>query len=273
VYEGDGRTTPSPGSSRFDRFELTDNFHYFTELTQRIIKATSVLGPMGRLYQVDMRLRPTGKSGSLVCPLTEFHRYYASGEAQLWERLSLTRARVVFGNATFAQTVTAALENAAFGHAWRREDLGQILDMRNRLEASRSPRDLKRGFGGFVDIEFLVQAFQLKYGNDRSEVRTPNTWEGLFALRAAGCITEQECATLSSGYDFLRRVESRLRIVQNRAMSDLPDTGEEMEKLARRLGYTAGGVATAGSQFQAELRTHTTQIRELFLKLMERERQ
>jgi len=271
VYEGDGRTAPPPGSSRFDRFELTDNFHCFTELTQRLIKAASVLGPMGRLYQVDMRLRPTGKSGSLVCPLTEFSRYYASSEAHLWERQSLTRARVVYGDADFAREVTAALEAAAFGHPWRREDLGQILDMRNRLEASRSPRDLKRGFGGFVDIEFLVQAFQLKYGKDRPAVRTPNTWEGLEALRAAGLLADQEYETLRLGYDFLRRVESRLRIVQNRAMSDLPDSGEEMEKLARRLGYAASGAATAGTQFQAELRKHTTLIRELFLKLMERE--
>src|SRR5262249_27238915 len=66
VYEGDGRTGPPAGASRFDRYELTDNFHFFTELAQRIIKVTSYLGPMGRLYQVDMRLRPTGKSGSLV---------------------------------------------------------------------------------------------------------------------------------------------------------------------------------------------------------------
>src|SRR5205807_9783141 len=81
VYEGDGRTAPPPEASRFDRYELTDNFHYFTELTQRIIKMTSFLGPMGRLYQVDMRLRPTGKSGSLVLPLTEFRKYYEAGGA------------------------------------------------------------------------------------------------------------------------------------------------------------------------------------------------
>src|SRR5262249_26748424 len=69
VYEGDGRTAAPPGSSRFDEFEWTDNFHYFTEFAQRVIKAASVLGPRGRLYHVDMRLRPTGKSGSLVIPL------------------------------------------------------------------------------------------------------------------------------------------------------------------------------------------------------------
>src|SRR5262249_41374273 len=66
IYEGDGQTGPPAGATRFDRFELTSNFHFFTELAQRIIKTASVLGPHGRLYQVDMRLRPTGKSGSLV---------------------------------------------------------------------------------------------------------------------------------------------------------------------------------------------------------------
>jgi glutamate-ammonia-ligase adenylyltransferase len=66
VYEGDGRTGPPAGASRFERFELTDNFHFFTELARRIIKTASFHGPMGQLYQVDMRLRPTGKSGSLV---------------------------------------------------------------------------------------------------------------------------------------------------------------------------------------------------------------
>src|SRR5262249_22893989 len=65
VYEGDGRTGPPPGSSRFDRYELTDNFHFYTELAQRMIRTTGFMGPHGRLYHVDMRLRPTGKSGSL----------------------------------------------------------------------------------------------------------------------------------------------------------------------------------------------------------------
>ncbi len=69
LYEDDGRTAPPTGAARFDQFELTDNRHFFTELAQHIIKALSYHGPLGRLYQVDMRLRPTGRSGSLVTPL------------------------------------------------------------------------------------------------------------------------------------------------------------------------------------------------------------
>jgi [glutamine synthetase] adenylyltransferase / [glutamine synthetase]-adenylyl-L-tyrosine phosphorylase len=266
VYEGDGRTGPPPGATRFDRFELSDNFHFFTELAQRIIRAASFVGPMGRLYQVDMRLRPTGKSGSLVLPLTEFRRYYEEGGAQLWERQALTRARVVYGDADFGCEVLAAVEAGAFGPGWRPEMADEIRAMRDRLEASRNDRDLKRGFGGLVDTEFLVQLFQLKHGRELPALRTGNTFLALDALRAAGLLSEEEHATLRFGYDFLLRVQSRLRIVHNRSLDELPEAPEEVEKLARRLGFDAG------ERFQAELERHTARTRELFLRLTARER-
>ena len=272
VYEGDGRTGPPAGASRFDRYELTDNFHFFTELAQRIIKVTSFPGPMGRLYQVDMRLRPTGKSGSLVIPLTEFQRYYEGGGAQLWERQALTRARVVHGDADFGRQVMAAVESAAYGLAWRGELADEIQEMRERLEASRSDRDLKRGFGGIVDVEFVVQMFQLKYGRAQPRLRTKNTWEALDALRDARLLAEEEYTTLRSGYDFLRLVESRLRIVHNLSLDELPPHPEDLEKLARRLGLEAGPAGSAAGQFLGELERHTTQIRELFLRLIAAER-
>jgi glutamate-ammonia-ligase adenylyltransferase len=272
VYEGDGRTGPPAGANRFDRYELTDNFHFFTELAQRIIKMTSYPGPMGRLYHVDMRLRPTGKSGSLVCPLQAFRRYYGEGDAQLWERQTLTRARVVYGDVAFACEVREAVQHGAYDLAWRPEMAEAIREMRERLEASRSERDLKRGFGGIVDVEFLVQLFQLKYGHDVQALRTPNTWEVLKALRTAGLITEAEHATLLVGYNFLREVGSRLRIVHNRALDELPENLDDVEKLARRLGFEGHATGSAGEQFLAKLERHTGQIRELFLQLVARER-
>ena len=272
VYEGDGRTGPPPGANRFDRYELTDNFHFFTELAQRIIKVTSFPGPMGRLYHVDMRLRPTGKSGSLVMPLTGFRRYYEEGEARLWERQSLTRARVVYGDPEFAREVTQAVDQGAYSLAWRPELADEIQDMRERLEASRSERDLKRGFGGIVDVEFVVQMFQLKYGRQLEPLRTKNTWEAMEALRNAGLLGQKEYATLRAGYDFLRQVESRLRIVHNLSLDELPDNADDLEKLARRLGFEPKAEMRADQQFLAELERHTTQIREQFLLLVRRER-
>ena len=208
VYEGDGRTAPPPGATRFDRFELTDNFHFFTELAQRIIQATSYLGPMGRLYQVDMRLRPTGKSGSLVLPLAEFRRYFAAtgGRPALGAAGADAGARGLRRRGVRPARSWRPWRTAAYGLPWRPELADEIRDMRERLEASRSDRDLKRGFGGIVDVEFLVQLFQLKYGRDLPALRTPNTWEALDALRDAGLLTAEEHAALRAGYDFLRLV-------------------------------------------------------------------
>ncbi len=268
VYEGDGQTGPPPQASRFDRVEGTSNIHYFTELAQRIIKVTSLLGPMGRLYQVDMRLRPTGKSGSLVIPLTEFRRYYEEGGAQLWERQSLTRARVVQGDAEFAREIMAAVEQGAYGVPWRPEMADEIYNMRLRLEASRSERNVKRGRGGSVDVEFLVQLFKLRYGRELPELRKANTWEALDALRATHILTDHQHATLLSGYDFLRQVESRLRIVHNRLLDEVPETKDEMEKLARRLGFDRSAEGSAGERFRAKLRSHMEEIRELFSGLV-----
>jgi glutamate-ammonia-ligase adenylyltransferase len=272
VYEGDGRTGPPPGATRFDRYELTDNFHYFTELARRIIKVASYMGPMGRLYHVDMRLRPTGRSGSLVIPLTEFHRYYEEGGAQLWERQALTRARVVFGDPELGTEVMRAVEQGAYHLSWRPEVADEIRAMRERLEASRSERDLKRGFGGIVDVEFLVQLFQLKYGRDLPALRTPSTWEALDVLRDNGLLTPGEYEILRGAYEFLRLVESRLRIVHNRSLDELPERPEDLEKLARRLGCEPGPGGNAGATLLTELDRHMTATRDLFLKLVTQER-
>jgi glutamate-ammonia-ligase adenylyltransferase len=265
VYEGDGQTGPPAGATRFDRFELTNNYHFFTDLAQRVIKAASVLGPLGRLYHVDMRLRPTGKSGSLVIPLTEFRRYYEEGGAQLWERQALTRARIVQGDAGFGQEVMNAVEQGAYGLPWRWQYVREMQEMRQRLEASRSERDLKRGFGGIVDVEFLVQLFQLKYGRKFPALRTTNTAAALDAARAAGLLADPDHAALRAAYDFLRLIQTRLRIVHSRSLDELPEMPEDLEKFARRLGWEPAPGASASASFLAEVEQHTSRTRQLFL--------
>ncbi len=256
ICEGDGRT---------DATSPVDNLTFFTELARGIIRALSQTGAFGRLYKVDMRLRPTGGSGNLVTPFIEFRRYFDSGSAQLWERQALSRARVVHGDAGFAAAVEDAVRQAALGPCWQPEHVADIVAMRERLEASRGPRDVKRGPGGQVDVEFLVQTFQLKYATQRPELREPNTWAALDALHAAGLLNEVERADLSSGYDFLRQVESRLRIMTNRALDEYPEFPAEQEKLARRLGLASA------SEFRATLQRHTRRVRELFRELTGRE--
>ncbi|MBM3983016.1 MAG: bifunctional [glutamate--ammonia ligase]-adenylyl-L-tyrosine phosphorylase/[glutamate--ammonia-ligase] adenylyltransferase [Planctomycetes bacterium] len=244
IYKSDGTTTR--GES---------NQLYFTELAQRVIKTMSRMGPMGRLYEVDMRLRPTGKSGSLVLPLSEFRRYFAGGACQLWERQALARARVVCGDAVFAEEVTAAVRGAALGPAWCPELADEVRAMRRKLEATASARSLKRGPGGLTDVEFVVQLLQLKHGRERPSVLVPNVWDALDALEAAGALAPDEAAALRDGYSFLRLVEARLRIVTDRPLTEIPEGADDRAKLARRMGFADPGA------FLAAFRAATARVR------------
>jgi glutamate-ammonia-ligase adenylyltransferase len=264
VYEEEGMTAGGP--------EATANSHYFTDLAQRVIRAMTTLGPMGRLYAVDMRLRPTGKSGSLVLPLAEFDRYVAGPGCQLWERQALTRARVVRGDPAFADEVMSHVQAAMLGAGWGPELADEIRAMREKLEATASPRSLKRGPGGIVDVEFLVQLFQLKYGRDRPEILQPNVWDALDALEAAGLLTPADAAALRDGYSFLRLVEARLRIVTDRPLNEVPASADDRAKLARRLGFEDGGGAPAANRFLAELARVTGEVRRLHRAVLARER-
>ena len=95
--------------------------------------------------------------------------------------------------------------------------------MRRKLEDRAAASDLKRGFGGLADIEFLVQYLQLVHARPSPTWRTPNLWEALDALRRAGLLGPEAHHDLRAAYDFLRTVEGRLRIVHNRRSVDLPD--------------------------------------------------
>jgi glutamate-ammonia-ligase adenylyltransferase len=272
IYEGDGRTNGQHGSAGRPETTPTDNFHFFSQLAQRIINTSGRLGPRGRLYQVDMRLRPTGRSGSLVTPLSEFRRYYSEGTAQLWERQALTRARVVHGDPEFGSAVLGLIWEEICSPPWNPQFVDEFLTMRRRLELSRGERNLKRGLGGIVDIEFLVQFMQLKFGPRFPEIRRANVWDALNALQQVGLIHDSEYLDLRSNYEYLRWVESRLRIVSNTATDELPENEEELIKIARRLGYDGQGGQAAASRFLSDLERRTARNRELFLAILNRER-
>jgi [glutamine synthetase] adenylyltransferase / [glutamine synthetase]-adenylyl-L-tyrosine phosphorylase len=239
-----------------------------------VIKALGQHSPLGRLYQVDMRLRPTGKSGSLVVPLEGFRKYYAEGSAQLWERQALTRGRVVYGDATFGESAVAVLHEAAYGPAWSPGMADEILAMRKRMEASsRGENDLKRGAGGIVDVEFLVQLLLLKYGRSYPQIVFANVWDVLAAVKKTKLLEPATCQSVVDHYQFLRTVESRQRMVYQQTLDTLPTTKEDMAKLVRRLGYHEKAPLQAVDHFLADLNERTARMRAIFLEVIERERQ
>ncbi len=154
---------------------------YFSRLTQRLISALSVLTAEGRLYEVDMRLRPSGNSGPIATHIDGFVDYQRQS-AWTWEKLALTRARVIAGEPEFCTNVADQLKNLLSQEA----DVGKITEdvkeMRQRLERERPPKglwDLKNAPGGLIDIEFIAQYLQLVHANHHPEICHQNTGEVL----------------------------------------------------------------------------------------------
>lgn len=235
IYEGDGTSAHRKGST--NKKTLT-NFEFFTELVQRVIK-TCGLTAAGKLYTIDLRLRPTGRSGSVVSPLFRFENYYRENAA-LWERQVLTRGRIIYGSFEFTKRIEAAILEAIVGHDWSIHDAQEIQSMRNRLEESRPATDIKRGRGGESDVEFAVQLAQLQFGREIPSILKPNLWEAIDELEKNKLWTADRCRIMREGYTLLRMVESRLRIVYNQVRNDLPNDSGELDKLAQRCGYPNG---------------------------------
>jgi glutamate-ammonia-ligase adenylyltransferase len=236
LYEADGLTIPA---RRTRREETTNNQHFFSELAQRIIKVASQLGPYGRLYEIDPRLRPTGRNGPLSTSLAEFSRYFGCEQGQLWERQALCKARVVYGSPRAAELAVDAIRQAAFAPTWHAENAESIWQMRKRLEVTATPGNLKRGPGGLVDIEFLVQMLQLKHAAQQPEVAMPGTLDALRALHAANILNRDDYEYFVGSFRFLRTIQARLRLMSTTARDDLPEDARELAKLAGLLGYTS----------------------------------
>jgi len=234
LYECSGSTL---GRHRDGR-GATINAHFFSELGQRLIRVASNLGPHGRLYEVDARLRPTGKSGALAVSIEALARYFADGSAQLWERQSLCKARVVIGPESAAEYAMQIVAEAAFGPPWKSEYATEIREMRMRLQETASDRNLKRGRGGTVDTEFLVQMLQLKHGGHDPSVRVPGTLDALSALEHGGYLSADDAEYFGQSYRFQRSIEARIRLMNAAGRHELPETKKELAKLAFLLGYS-----------------------------------
>ncbi len=254
VYDSDGMTSGG--------FESVPNEQFFADVARQVLRALGGTSAAGRLYAVDTRLRPHGSSGPLAVPLEALLTYF-HGPAQVWERLALTRARVIHSRGGFGQHVEAAIRSALAVPIDPGVLAREVVAMRRRLEDSRGSQDIKRGVGGLADIEFLVQYLQLLHADD-PDVARPNLWEALDALLAAGHLAPEDHRDLRDAYDFVRTVEGRLRIVHNRAVVDWPGQPDEMARLARRLNYDPPAPPDAVSAFRLDVARHAARTRALF---------
>ncbi len=139
--------------------------HYFARLTQRLISALTTRTNYGRLYDVDMRLRPSGRSGPVATSIASFEGYQRE-EAWTWEHMALTRARVVSGAAALGRRVEAVIRDVLRMPRDARALASDVVDMRRAIAAEKGDGarwDLKYAAGGLIDLEFIAQYLQLAH--------------------------------------------------------------------------------------------------------------
>jgi glutamate-ammonia-ligase adenylyltransferase len=259
-----------PGADEAESLEAQE---HYVRLGQKFIWTQQTRTTEGVCYAIDARLRPSGNQGLLVSSLQSFQRYHAVS-AQVWERQALLRARPVAGGERLGAAFRALrLEILRRPLA---DDVGRELHrirLRTESELARETErrhDFKTGRGGMQDVETVVQLLQLRHGRDHAELLEPDSVGAhLPRLERFGLLSPDDAHTLLEGWSFLQLLSSRLRIIENRSISDLDEERGDLDGIAQRLGYTSpqrqGGARRA---LLEDYRQRTAAIRDVYRRVL-----
>ena len=195
---------------------------YYARLTQALVTALSAPMAEGRLYEVDMRLRPSGRQGPVATSFASF-RSYQQNEAWTWEHLALTRARPVAGVPALGRAIESFRTQLLSEKGAPDTVLQDVIDMRTRLAAAKPPLgmwDAKSGAGRMQDIELFAQAGALMSGSPLHNVTGQ-----LGACRQTGWVSEGEAATLCASYEMLWQLRQAEKLLSDKTL-DMEEIGE-----------------------------------------------
>jgi glutamate-ammonia-ligase adenylyltransferase len=228
---------------------------YFARLSQRIITALTAPTAEGALYQVDMRLRPSGNQGPIASSLAGFRRYQEA-DAWTWEHMALTRARPIAG----PPALTAAIGGAIGAVLTRRRDPAKLVrdvaEMRERVAREFKARDVfdvKYARGGLLDCDFIAQFLQLLHAHDHPGVLDQNTYRALEKLADAGLLAGPAARDLSEATALWHRIQGLLRLTAGTANPREAAAGvrhalaraggaKDLDALERKMARLAGRV-------------------------------
>ncbi|MAV49686.1 MAG: bifunctional [glutamate--ammonia ligase]-adenylyl-L-tyrosine phosphorylase/[glutamate--ammonia-ligase] adenylyltransferase [Hyphomonadaceae bacterium] len=242
----------------YDRGEHDEAQAWFTRFTQRLIAALSADTAKGYLYEVDMRLRPSGRAGPVATSIEAFERYHFN-DAWTWEIMALTRLRPVVGDVSLKARIIN-IANAAIVRCAENPSLDRdILDMRRRLLREKPPAgdwDIKHRLGGLIDIEFIVQQALLKSG--RPDVLRTSIGDAIGSLTQTGAFSASEGSRLGDAALRLQAVQQ----VQRLAFGTQPNLGPSSHGLREHFRAATG--ARSIETLDADLEKicgHVVQIR------------
>ena len=225
-----------------------------------------------RVFNTDLRLRPSGKDGDLVPTITAaVYHYQLSGQA--WERQALLKARALAGDRGIGNLFLKEVRPFVFRRFLDFQALDELKSMRDKILAEESQKtlqssgDVKLGRGGIREIEFIVQSFQLIYGGRYRELNEPNTLKCLEKLEKLKLVPMQMLQDLQQATVFLRRVEHWVQLDQNKQSHKIPRSENDQHRLSRALGFDG-----SLKRFQDVLDEHRRVVHEHFSAMFQQKK-
>ena len=224
--------------------KVVENYDFFTRLGKRVIGALGDLTADGQVFRVDMRLRPNGDSGPLVCSLDALENYFIT-QGREWERYAWIKGRTMNAGANLQSEWVTAMQKIARPFVFRKYlDFGAINAMRDlhaqiRREVARKDMadHVKLGPGGIREIEFMAQVFQLIRGGRDPALQARPTLTVLKLLVERKLIPPEAEQELHDAYVFLRRLEHRLQYVEDQQTHMLPTAPDEKSRIAHSMAF------------------------------------
>lgn len=238
---------------------------------RRLLRHIATPSSCGILYEIDMRLRPYGTSGTLISPAGYFVEYHR-GAREIWERQMMTRCRPVMDPQGLAERSIQAVIPSIYGDYDETLLKTEIIAMRKKVQHELgSPRhkfEIKRGSGGIMDIDFMTHYLQLLHGSHTPRLRTASTRNALRELEDAQILNHRQARELLEHYDFLKTIEGVLRVKDMKNISVFPDDPDAVATLARAMGYGDDNRQVAGEKFIRRYTQVTNQVRRYFNELV-----
>lgn len=238
---------------------------FYLKVVQLFIKVLSEQTQDGFVFRVDTRLRPFGNSGTLIPSFSSVDQYFQA-HGRDWERYAWLKARVIAGDQhngeQFLQEVTPFVYRRYldYGAMESLREMKDLIDVKANQESAKE--NLKIGFGGIREIEFIAQMFQLIYGGKDSSLRLRSTLRALQQLEVQGLLTPAWKADLIEAYLFLRKAENCLQLREDQQVHSLPVAEQQQIHFAYLMGMPSW------NEFYTEYGRHTYKVNEIYQLLL-----
>jgi [glutamine synthetase] adenylyltransferase / [glutamine synthetase]-adenylyl-L-tyrosine phosphorylase len=269
VYAANGET---------DGEHPISNKEFYKKVANQYTELLSTYTVEGLCYRVDLRLRPDGSLGEVCISLDGAKSYYQT-RARDWELQMLIKARVAAGDPAAGRELLRTVEpliysttldfSAVEAVSATRERISEKL---NRRKLGKPAFDVKLAPGGIRDIEFLVQCLQRLHGGRVPWLRHGGTMLALSRLSDKDLLSAAEYGRLISAYRFLRNLEHRLQMAEDRQTHSLPTSTRELDLLAKKMPSAQLGSAPSGEKLVQELNAHLEAVQEIYERVIHAQR-